>query len=513
MTQEAGDVLALRGGTPREDALQAQRGENRPQEASSEDGQRGPGRRRSAYATRDLTTGSIPRNLFFLAWPQFIEGVLNVLDQMADLFWAGRGFGTRAIAGIGVAQNYTMLIMTARFGIDMAMRAMVSRAVGAGNIALANHIALQAFTLSGLFSLTMMVLGVLLTEPLLRLLGISDAVIAEGAAYMRAQFVGTAGMSFRMMSGAALQASGDTLTPMKATTATRVIHLALAPFLAFGWWVFPDFGLMGLALANIAAQSAGVAMNFYALFTGTSRLHLTLRGYYLDFPLIWRIATLGAPAAVTQIERALSQLVIVGLVAPFGDYALAAYSLTRRTEMFMNMGSWGIGQSAGTLVGQNLGAGRPERAKAAVLWASGYVLLVKGLLGGLLFAFPTLFISVFSSDHELLPLAITWLRIQVLGYLAMGVTQVAVQSFQTAGDTFFPMVVTLVTMWGLEVPLAYALSRWTSLGQFGVAWGIVAAMFARVLIYVPYFIWGGWLRKRVIEDLPRERTRAWRLME
>jgi Na+-driven multidrug efflux pump len=208
-----------------------------------------------------LTTGSIAKNLWFLAWPQVVEGVLNVVDQMADLFWAGRGFGSRAIAGIGVAQTYTGMAMTGRMGIDTAMRAMVSRAVGAGDVALANHVALQAFTLSGAFSLLMVLVGVFLTEPLLRLLGVSDAVVAQGAMYMRVQFIGQGTTAFRMMAGAALQASGDTLTPMKATAVTRVAHIGLAPLLAFGWLFFPNLGLTGLALANVLAQFLGVLMN------------------------------------------------------------------------------------------------------------------------------------------------------------------------------------------------------------------------------------------------------------
>ena len=473
----------------------------------------GRGGRKSAYASRDLTTGSIPKNLWFLAWPQFIEGLLSVADQMADLFWAGRGFGARAIAGIGVAQNYAQLVMTGRLGIDMGMRAMVSRAVGAGDLALANHVALQAFTLSGGLSLVLVILGVVFTEPLLRILGVSDAVVAEGAAFMRWQFVSSATIAFRMMSGAALQASGDTLTPMKATSITRVVHFALAPFLAFGWWVFPEVGLMGLAMANGVGQLFGAAINFFALFRGTSRLQLTLTGYSVDLPLLWRLTKLGAPASITQMERAISQLLLFYFVTFFGDYAVAAYSLTRRTEMFVNMGSWGIGNSAGTLVGQNLGAGKPERAKAAIVWATGYVAIVKTVLGGLLFAFPVLFISVFNEDPELLPLAVIWLRIQVLGYLAMGMTQVIMQAIQTAGDMIFPMVVTLVCVWGLEVPLSYTLSRWTDLGQYGIAWAVVIGLTVRLAIFIPYFLSGRWTRKALIEDIRGKVGTQWRITD
>jgi Na+-driven multidrug efflux pump len=269
---------------------------------------------------------------------------------------------------------------------------------------------------------------------------------------------------------------------------------------------------MGLAAANAIGQLSGGTMNFHALFRGNSRLRLTLSGYRVDGALLWRLTKLGAPASITQMERAVSQLVLVGFVTFFGDYALAAYSLTRRTEMFVNMGSWGIGNSAGTLVGQNLGAGKPERAKAAVLWATGYVAVAKAFLGGLLFAFPALFISVFNEDPELLPLAVTWLRIQVIGYLAMGMTQVIMQSIQTAGDMIFPMIVTLVCVWGIEVPLSFILSQHTELGQFGVAWAIVIGLTVRLVIFIPYFLSMRWSRKALLEGLPQRGSGAAMMM-
>jgi len=382
-------------------------------------------------------------------------------------------------------------------GLDTAMRAMISRAVGAGNIALANHVALQAFTLSGAFSLIMVFIGVFFTMSLLRLLGISEEVIAQGAPYMRAQFIGMASQAFRMMSGTALQASGDALTPMKATTVTRVAHIILAPFFAFGWWWFPSYGLMGLALANILAQFLGVAMNFYALFTGTSRLHLTFRGYRLDFRLLWQLIKIGAPASVTSMERSIAQIILIGLIAPFGDYALAAYSLTRRIEMFSHLGSQGLGQASGILVGQNLGAGKPQRAKQTVLWAVGYVVLTNAIFAGIIFFFQTAIISIFNRDPALLPAAQAWLGIMVIGFLFHGMGQVFSQSFNTAGDTIVPMVVALATIWGIQQPLAFFLPKVGDLGQVGIAWAIVIALAARPFFYVPYFFWGRWLRVRV----------------
>lgn len=425
-----------------------------------------------------------------------IEGVLNVADQMADLVWAGR-ISAQSIAGLGVAQSYVHLTMTGRMGFDTAMRAMISRAVGARDLALANHVALQAFTLSGAFAVLTVIIGVFLTVPLMRLLGVSDEVIAAGADYMRVQFIGQGTTTFRMMSGAALQASGDAVTPMKATTCARVLHILLSPCLVFGWLFFPALGLPGAAIANVVAQLVGVAMNFYALFAGRSRLHLSLEGYRVDFPLLWRIVKLGAPASVTGAERTIAQLVLFGVAARFGDYVLAAYSLTRRIETVTHLGSQGIGQASGVIVGQNLGAGRPERARQTVLWGIIFSILVTATMSTLMFVFAEPFLSVFSEQRDLLEVAVIWLRIQAVGYVFIGGANVFMHSFNTAGDTLIPMIVTLVSIWGVQQPLAFILPEALGLQQYGVAWAINVAILVRYLVYVPYYVWGPWMKKSV----------------
>lgn len=466
---------------------------------------------RPAHVTRDLTTGSIPRNIWFLAWPQMIEGVLNVVDQMMDLFWAGRGFGIQAIAGLGVAHTYMMLLMQGRMGLDMGMQAMISRAFGMGDRRLANHAALQAFTLTGAFSLLIAAVGILFTGPLLRIVGVSDAVMAQANLYMKINFIGMGTTGFRMMSGTALQASGDTITPMKATAVTRVIKLFLSPMLAFGWLGFPTLGLPGLAVATVFAQLAGVGMNFFALFRGTSRLHLTFRSYHLDPTVLWQQIRIGAPAIVNGMERSLAQLMLTGIVAHFGDVALASYSLANRAQMFVMMGMMGLGRSTGVLVGQNLGANNVQRARQSVLWSLILMSLINCILGGAVFAFPRPFLSIFSKDPELLATATTWLRIQLVGFIFMGSGQVFTQAIQTAGDTVPPMFVSLVSLWLIQQPLAIILSgvaqSWSffgwhlpvveSLGQFGVAWGMVIAMATPLLFYIPYYKWGPWWKKRV----------------
>ncbi|MGH7775079.1 MAG: MATE family efflux transporter [Candidatus Binatia bacterium] len=452
---------------------------------------------RPSYVTRDLTKGSIPGNLWFLSWPQIVEASLNVIDQLADLLWAG-SLGSLAIAGLGVAQTYTQLVQMVRRGLDLAMRAMIARAVGAGDIQLANHAALQGLTLSIIYLLVLCSGGVVLTDRLLGLIGVSEAVKAEGSLYMRVQYTAIAAMGLRMTGAAMLQSAGDAVTPMKAVVVSRLLHIALGPFLVFGWVWLPSLGLAGLALANLFAQLVGCWMTYDPLFRGDSRLHLKLQGYRLDLPLCWRLLKIGTPACIAQAERGFAQLLLVGFVAPFGDTALAAYSVTKRIEILAHAGNMGFGQASGTLIGQNLGAGHPHRAKQTLAWALTYASVLNTVLGLMVIAFPRPILMLFNQEAELLNVGVVWLQIVGLAFIFMGPSFVFQQSFNIAGDTIGPLVITLIGFWGFQIPLAWLLPRITGLGQFGIAWAIMISMVVRVALFVPYSWLGRWLRVKVI---------------
>ena len=428
-----------------------------------------------------------------MAWPQVAESVLNIADQFVDLLWAGRlPGGFRAIAALGIAQTFTGMARTVRQGLDTSMQSLVSRAVGAGNISLANHIVLQAFVLNGLFSFVVIGIGILFTDTLLATIGVSEEIRSETSLYMKIQFVGMGTMSMRMMTGVALQSSGDVMTPLRATTIARLLHIGFTPLLMFGWLGFPSWGLAGAAIANVVAHLVGSLINYQALFSGKSRLKLTFRGFYLDYPMLWRMIRIGTPVSVAATERTTAQLVLLAFITPFGDVALAVFSLTRRMEMFSNFGAMGLGRATGIIVGQNLGANKLDRARKAIGWGLLYVSVMKLILGVIIFMFPAAIITIFSTDGNVVELAVLWLRIQVIGTIFMGMGMVFQQAFNTAGDTLAPMVVTLFAMWIVELPVAWVLMNQFGMGPIGIAYARILSMLIRVLVYFPYFYWGRW---------------------
>jgi putative MATE family efflux protein len=437
--------------------------------------------RKKSIFDRDWTQGSIIGNLFSLAWPIMIGGVLNMLGPTVDMIWVGK-LGSASIAGVGISGMAVMVINSLRMGLSTGTRAMIARFVGAGDFEGANHVAQQAFIISAAFSTFMAVIGLFLAEPILLVFGVEADVVAEGAAYMRIMFVGSIAMSFRMMSEAVMQASGDTVTPMRITVSFRILHIAICPFLVFGWWIFPQMGVSGAAMTNVVSQSIGVIISLWILFTGRTRLRLTFKNFKIDGNVIWRIVKVGIPASVSGAERSIANILLMSFVAPFGTAAVAAQSLAQRIDMFVHMPTMGMGQASGVLAGQNLGAQQADRAARTGWMAAGIVTAVMAIVCILIWFGADYVVRIFNSEPELVKITGTFMRIQIASYLIFGIVVVLSQCLNGVGDTIIPMLVTLVTMWVVQVPMAYFLPKVTGLGVYGVRWGIVSSNIVRAVI-------------------------------
>jgi putative MATE family efflux protein len=445
---------------------------------------------------KDWTKGPILKNLFALSWPMIVANSVNMLGPTVDMIWVGK-LGPSAIAGVGVAGIAIMLVQSGLMGLFQGLRAMVARYVGAGDEEEANHVAQQAVVVGAASSIFLAAVGIFFSEPILRLVGVAPDVAAEGAAYMRIQFIGMVAMSFRMMTDGVMQASGDAMTPMKIAVAFRLLHVALSPALIFGWWIFPRMEVTGAAVTNVVSQSAGTILSFWFLLTGRSRLKVTFRKLRVDLRIIWRIVRIGIPASIMGMQMNLGQFVLMWFIAPFGTMAVAAHTLNQRVEMILFMPAWGLGMAAGVLAGQNLGARQPDRAERSGWLGAGLVEGFALLCCAAILLWAESIVDIFSTDPGLVPVAATFLRIGTAGYVLMGLSGVFQQCITGAGDTVMPMAVSLVVMWVIQIPLAWALSKYTGLGVYGVRWAIATASVFGALAYAIYFKMGRWKLKQV----------------
>ena len=444
----------------------------------------------------DLTQGSISINMLKLAWPMIITNSLNMLGPTIDVIWVGK-LGSAAVAGVGVAGIAARVVMSAMMGLGTGLRAMVARFTGAGEEEQANQTVAQGLVIGAVLGVLLSVIGIFLAEPLLLLLKLSSDVVSQGAAYLRVVFATNSVMFLRMMAESGMQSAGDSVTPMKITIFFRILHIIICPFFVFGWWIFPELGVVGAALTNFISQSIGLAISVWILYSGRTYLRLSFKEFRVDFNHIWRIVKIGIPASVMGLQMSLGGLVLVNFLSPFGTYAVAGHTIWQSVDMFLMMPVWGLGMSAGILAGQNLGAGKPERAVKGA-WIAVFMASIVMLIFVLVMLFwAEGVVRIFNSEPQLVSIGAAFLRIASVSYLVLGFYLVFQNCISSAGDTIFPMIISLFGTWLLQIPLAYFLPKVTDLGVYGVRWAIVISMVAGAAAYTIYFIVGRWKLKRV----------------
>jgi putative MATE family efflux protein len=445
---------------------------------------------------RDLTQGSIFKNLLILSWPMAVTQSLMTLGPTIDMIWVGK-LGPLAIAAVGVSGVAVQLAQGAMMGLTTGMRALIARFIGAKDMELANRVAQQAIVVSMIYSIIIAIVGVFYSEEIVSLVTKDADIISVGAVYLRIQFVGGATMSFRMMMDSIMQASGDAMNPMQIAIVFRIFHIILCPFMIFGWWIFPELGVSGAAYTSVISQSLGVILGLRVLFGARSRLHLTFKGFRFDLGIIWRIVRIGFPALISGIQRNLNQFILQRFLAPFGTIVLAAHTISQRLEMLIMMPAMAIGMGAGVLAGQNMGAGKPDRAEKSTWLAVGLVEVFAILAAALLFFWTTPVIRIFNSDPALDATATQFLHIAIVGWLFIGFMFVLMNSLQGVGDTVPTMIISIITTWFITIPFAYFLPKWTTWGVIGIRWAMTASTVVGGVANIIYFRTGKWKTRMV----------------
>ncbi len=452
--------------------------------------------KRFGTSDRDWTKGSIVGNLLSLSWPMILSSTLNMLGPTIDIIWVGR-LGDDAVAGVGVAGTAVMLMQSLVMGLFVGLQAVIARSIGAGDKKAAVHAANQGLVISTAIAIIMAAIGWAFADDVLSLIGSSPEVVRLGGPYLRIMLIASVTMSFQWVSNAAMVASGDTVRPLWIAAAFRAFHIALSPFLIFGLWIFPEMGVNGAAITNVFSQGLGAAIGMWLLFTGRTRLHLTLKGFRVDFRKIWQMVKIGIPASISNIDRTLSGFVLIAFITGFGTLSVAAHTIGTRVDMFILMPAMAFGQASGILAAQNLGAHQPERAVRTAWTATGYYSAFMVLVAVAIYFAAEGVIHIFSNEPELIALGATYLRIQILAYLVFTVVMIIWQTLNIVGDTIFPMALSLFTNWGILLPLAIFMPRWHDLGVLGVWWAMVIALVIRAIIVIIYFIGGRWLRRKI----------------
>jgi putative MATE family efflux protein len=462
-------------------------------------------------STRDWTQGSVVRNLLSLTWPILISQSLNMIGPFIDMVWVGK-LGAASVAGVGIASSVVTLANGAIMGLSMSVRALVARSVGAKDWDGANHAARQAFVICISYALLLAVVGILFARPIISMFGVKTDVVDAGSTYLRVQLIGMITMCLRVFTESTLQASGNAMTPMKIGLIFRAVHVVLCPFLVFGsafsstvfphladfsgWWPFAAMGIAGAAVTNIISQGLGGILGLWVLFKARTGLRLTFKNFRFDIQMIKRMLVIGLPNLFLHTQHHLCTLVFTWFTAPFGIIYVAAHTIWQRVDTISTTIGSGVGTSAGVLGAQNLGANKPERADKGGWLAAGFALgiMLCSSTGILLFA--ESIAGLFNSDPELVRITSAFMRISAAGYLGWGLNVVFMQFLVGVGDTFMSFLLETLQTWLVQIPLAFVLSRYTSLGVYGIRWAMVIGLFVAAVIFTLYYRTGKWKHRR-----------------
>ncbi|MGA7360347.1 MAG: MATE family efflux transporter [Candidatus Sulfotelmatobacter sp.] len=445
---------------------------------------------------QDYTTGSLNRAILLLAVPMVLEMVLESLFAVVDVFWVSR-LGANAVATVGLTESLLSLVFSVAMGLSLSTTAMVARRIGEKDPEGAAVAGVQAIALGLFVSLAIGVPCFLMAPNLLRLMGASPEIVATGSGYTRICLGGSFAVLLLFLNNAIFRGAGDAAIAMRLLWVSNIINLILDPCLIFGWGPFPRLGVTGAALATLTGRSIGVLYQFYRLMHGTERIHILRSQVRLRLNVLLRLIRVSLTGILQFAIAHTSWIGLVRIVSIFGAAALAGYTIAIRIVIFVILPSWGLSNAAATLVGQNLGAGHPERAEKAV-WRTGlYNMIFLGAVGVIFIFFSEPIVRLFTHDPAVVPLGAACLRIVSYGNLGYAYFMVMMQAFNGAGDTITPTIVNFFGFWLFEIPLAYWLAIPLHMRSNGAFAAIAIAESSMAAASAVLFKQGRWKKKKI----------------
>jgi putative MATE family efflux protein len=444
----------------------------------------------------DFTSGPIGRALGLLAIPMMLEMSMEAVFALVDIVFVSR-LGTDAIAAVGITEALVTVLYAVAIGFGMGVTAMVSRRIGAKDPEGAARVTGQAILAGAVLAVIIGVTGVRFATDLLTLMGASEGVIRTGQGYTAVLLGGSASILYLFLLNAAFRGAGDAPVALRSLTLANLINIVLDPCLIFGLGPFPELGVTGAAIATTIGRGIGSLYLVYCLFAARGRLRFSLRHASLDPTLILRLIRISIGGVAQFLIATSSWIAIMRVVALYGSAPVAAYTIALRLIEFALLPAWGLGNAAATLVGQNLGAKKPERATESVWRAARYNATFMLVLGILLIVLAPHIMILFSGEPEILRYGSNCLRILGLGYPMYAVGMIIIQALNGAGDTRTPSILNFFCFWMIQIPLAYALATAVGLGPNGVFWSIVIAESILTVCAVIVFRQGRWKLQQV----------------
>jgi putative MATE family efflux protein len=445
---------------------------------------------------RDYTQGPIGRSIILLAIPMVLEMCMESIFAVVDIKWVSY-LGPDAMATVGLTESLLTLIYALAIGLSIGATATIARRIGEKNPEGAARAAVQSIALALIVSAVLALIGAPLAPKLLALMGASPSVVAKGAGFTRIMLACNVTVVMLFMINAIFRGAGDAAIAMRVLWLANAINIVLGPCFIFGLGPFPKLGIVGAAVATNIGRGTGALFALSKLVRAGGRFEIKRHHLRLEPAIMMRLMRLSATGTFQVFIGMASWIGLVRTISSFGTDAVAGYIIGIRVILFALLPSWGMSNAAATMVGQALGAGKPDRAERAVWKAGFYNLIFLGSVGLIFVLFARHIIRLFTTDPDVVPYGVDCLRIVAYGFLFYAYGMVLTQSFNGAGDTWTPTIINLFVFWLWELPLAYVLAIVFGIGPRGVFLAIMIAFSTLAIVSALVFRMGKWKTRMV----------------
>jgi putative MATE family efflux protein len=431
-----------------------------------------------------------------LAVPMVLEMIMESVFVVADVFFVGR-LGADAVATVGITESFMTVMYALAIGLSVGGSATVARRVGEKDADGAARAAVQSIILGLCAALVFGVIGAVFGPRLLAGMGASPEVLNTGSGFSRVMLGGSGTVVLLFLINAVFRGAGDAAIAMRVLWFANAINIILGPCLIFGIGPFPRLGVIGASIGTTIGRGSGVLYQLYHLTRRGGRVEIHPRHLRLDIAVMRTILRISGTATIQNFVSTASWMGLIRILTGFGSAAVAGNTIGIRIILFAILPSFGVSNAAATLVGQNLGAGKPERAEAAAWKAGLYNTICLGVVGLIFLAAAPLLISFFTDDPVVASYGVRCLRIVSAAFLFFGYAMVLTAAFNGAGDTRTPTLIALLCLWLWEIPLAYLLAYPLGFGPTGVFIAVSVAFSTMSLVSAWLFSKGTWKMRKV----------------
>lgn len=442
----------------------------------------------------DYTSGSIRQAIVLLAIPMILELSLESVFAVVDMYFVGHMANAEvAVATVGLTESMITIIYSIAIGLSTAATAMVSRRIGEKDPEAAARAGVQSIIIGVVAALVISAIGVFFAPELLGMMGAQPEVMAEGASFTRIMLGGSTVIVLLFLINGIFRGAGDAAIAMRSLWLASGLNIVLCPLFIYGIGGWEGWGLKGAAIATTIGRGSGVLYQCWHLFKGDHMIRFKRKYLQIDMKLIRSLIGIAWPATLQFIITSGSWIVLAWIVSTTGGTtASAGYQIAIRNVVFFILPAWGLSNAAATLVGQNLGAQRPDRAKKSVFLAAQYNAIFMAFVMLLFVFFPQPIIGIFTRDAAVQEVGVRALRIIGYGYIFYGIGMVMMQALNGAGDTKSPTWISLICFWGFQVPFAYLLAKTGGMGPTGAFIAVPAAETLIALLTWWWFRRGKW---------------------